>query len=98
MAKHTDPQREYVAALAQYRRAMRRIIEAKRHIPEFDRDRRRREARELRAWQREQAASPEVRRANEEGRRALMDWALAKISNEITAALIADGHIPGSLH
>jgi len=48
-----DAQREYAAALKQYRRAMRRIIEAKRHIPPSPRDLRRQELREERERERQ---------------------------------------------
>lgn len=48
-----DAQREYAAALKQYRRAMRRIIEAKRHIPPSPRDLRRQDLREERERERQ---------------------------------------------
>jgi hypothetical protein len=47
-----DPQREYGLALTGYRRALLRLQEAKRHLPETARDRRRRLGRERQAEER----------------------------------------------
>jgi predicted membrane chloride channel (bestrophin family) len=47
-----DPQREYGLALTGYRRALLRLQEAKRHLPETARDRRRRLGRERRGEER----------------------------------------------
>jgi hypothetical protein len=84
----TDPQREYAAALEQYRRAMWRIIEAKRHIPPSQRDLRRMQQRAERERLAAIPPSPEVLRMIEESRVSLMDWNRAKMRHDIEQALM----------
>jgi hypothetical protein len=82
-----DAQREYEAALENYRLAMIRIMDAKKHIPELPRDRRRRLRREEQERNRNAPPSPEVRLLLEQARETLRNWSMARLRDGIRASL-----------
>ena len=89
----TDPQQEYAEALAAYRSTLARLVEAKKHIPETQRARRRRELREERERLAALPPDPMVLEMIESGRRILLDWAAARLRRGIIGSPEAEaGH------
>ena len=82
-----DPQHEYAEARAAYRAAIARLVEAKRHIPETPRDRRRRLQREERERLRSLPPDPRSVEMMEAARQSLRDWTLAKLQRDIESSL-----------